>query len=463
MKKKKTLYMLLILLFTASLFTPNVVEKDVYAANLPQNMQAAWIATVYNLDYPSTQNNMASQKNEFIQKLDKLKSIGINTVVVQVRPKADAFYKSSINPWSEYLTGVQGKNPGYDPMDFMIKEAHKRGMSFHAWLNPYRVTMPGSGISSLSKNHPARLHPDWVLKYNDALYYNPAVEGVKKHIVDTVVEIVKKYDVDAIHFDDYFYPSNYPLPQGQGKDGSVANSRRQNVNDMVKRVGKAIKSTKKNVLFGISPAGIWKNKESDATGSNTLGNECYYSVFSDTRAWIKNGWIDYIVPQIYWETGNKAADYETLVKWWSNEVKGTKVKLYIGQGIYKNVVANQIDTQLQINKKYSQVGGSFYFSLKDLLSDKTNCKDKIKAFNQNKSQGSNTNTSNKSSQNKVKTGIVTASVLNVRSGPGLNYSILTTVSRGARVTILGSKNGWYNVKLSSGRVAWVSMSYVKVN
>lgn len=455
--------MLLILLFTASLFTPNIVEKDVYAANLPQNMQAAWIATVYNLDYPSTQNNMASQKNEFIQKLDKLKSIGINTVVVQVRPKADAFYQSSINPWSEYLTGVQGKNPGYDPMDFMIKEAHKRGMSFHAWLNPYRITMAGSGISSLSKNHPARLHPDWVLKYNDALYYNPAVEGVKKHIVDTVVEIVKKYDVDAIHFDDYFYPSNYPLPQGQGKDGSVANSRRQNVNDMVKRVGKAIKSTKKNVLFGISPAGIWKNKDSDATGSNTLGNECYYSVFSDTRAWIKNGWIDYIVPQIYWETGNKAADYETLVKWWSNEVKGTNVKLYIGQGIYKNVVANQIDTQLQINKKYSQVGGSFYFSLKDLLSDKTNCKDKIKAFIQNKPQASNTNTSNKSSQDKVKTGIVTASVLNVRSGPGINYSVLTTVSRGARVTILGSKNGWYNVKLSSGRVAWVSMSYVKVN
>lgn len=455
--------MLLILLFTASLLTPNVVEKDAYAANLPQNMQAAWIATVYNLDYPSTQNNMASQKNEFIQKLDKLKSIGINTVVVQVRPKADAFYQSSINPWSEYLTGVQGKNPGYDPMDFMIKEAHKRGMSFHAWLNPYRITMAGSGISSLSKNHPARLHPDWVLKYNDALYYNPAVEGVKKHIVDTVVEIVKKYDVDAIHFDDYFYPSNYPLPQGQGKDGSVANSRRQNVNDMVKRVGKAIKSTKKNVLFGISPAGIWKNKDSDATGSNTLGNECYYSVFSDTRAWIKNGWIDYIVPQIYWETGNKAADYETLVKWWSNEVKGTNVKLYIGQGIYKNVVANQIDTQLQINKKYSQVGGSFYFSLKDLLSDKTNCKDKIKAFNQNKSQGSNTNTSNKSSQDKVKTGIVTASVLNVRSGPGINYSVLTTVNRGARVTILGSKNGWYNVKLSNGRVAWVSMSYVKVS
>ena len=378
---KKILFVLMAFIIAVSGLTTNVTASKVTAKRIPQSTQAAWMATVYNIDFPSVKKNIPAQKKEFIDKMDKLKALGINTIIVQVRPKADALYKSDINPWSDVLTGVQGKDPGYDSMAFMIEEAHKRGMLFQAWLNPYRITTSGTDINALCETHPARLNPDWVIRYNNAMYYNPEKEGVKNHIVDTVTEIVKNYSVDGIVFDDYFYPSNYPLPKGQGKDGLVANGRRENVNDMVKRVSAAIKATKNNVVFGISPAGIWKNIKSDPTGSATTGNQSYYSVFADTRAWIQNGWIDYVSPQIYWETGNKAADYETLVKWWSNEVKGTNVKLYISHCLYKASVAKQIDIQMKINQNYPEVSGSYYYNLKSLLTNIGGCKTKISALN----------------------------------------------------------------------------------
>lgn len=447
---KKILYMLLIITLMMSTFTTNA-----FAATSPQNMSAVWMATIYSIDFPTAKNDIVAQKKEYIDKLDKLQAAGINTVVVQVRPKADALYKSDINPWSDVLTGTQGKDPGYDPMVFMIQEAHKRGMAFHAWLNPYRITTSGTDINALCATHPARLHPEWVISYNNALYYNPDLQEVKDHIIATVEEIVKNYDVDAIHFDDYFYPSNYPLPQGEGKDGTVADSRRQNINDTIHQVSTAIKSIKSNVLFGISPMGIWKNSNSDPTGSNTTGNQSYYAVYGDTRTWIKNQWIDYIVPQIYWETGNKAADYETLVKWWANEVKGTNVNLYIGQGIYRDVVVKQIDIQLQINTKYPEVKGSFYYGMKNLLANTSGCKDKITAFYQTASY--------QTPQAVIKTGTVTASILNIRSGRGVKYGIVAKAALGTKVTILKNTAGWYNIKLSNGKTGWASSSYIKIN
>ena len=362
---------------TSLLLIVGSMPVQVAAAEPAQDMRAVWMATVANIDFPSTKDNAAVQKQEYISKLDSLKKMGMNTVIVQVRPKADALYRSQINPWSDVLTGVQGKDPGYDPLAFMIEEAHKRGLEFHAWLNPYRITSSGTDMNALSKNHPARLHPDWVIKYNNALYYNPASSGVKKHIADTVEEIIKNYSVDAIHFDDYFYPANYPLPQGEGRDGAVANKRRQHVNEMIAGVSEAIRKTNPDVKFGISPVGIWKNSSSDPSGSATNGNESYYAVYGDTRTWIENEWVDYVVPQIYWETGNAYADYETLVNWWSNEVAGTKVKLYIGHGVYKDVVAKEIDTQLTINQKYPAVGGSFFYGMKSLLADQQSCAKKI--------------------------------------------------------------------------------------
>ena len=372
--KKYVSALLSVCLLSACALIPQEAEALEQSSNSNKNdMRAVWISTVYSADYPSVQNDEQKQKQEFITKLDEIKNMGLNTVVVQMRPKADAFYQSNINPWSEILTGTQGKNPGYDPMAFMIEETHKRDMEFHAWLNPYRITTSGTDMSVLAENHPARLHTDWVITYNNGLYYDPANEAVKQHICDTVAEIVTNYNVDAIHFDDYFYPNGYPLNEGETQDGQQANQRRANVNDMIRRVHDTIKSIKSDVAFGVSPMGIWKNKGSDSTGSDTKGAEGYYAVYGDVRTWIKNRYVDYIVPQIYWARGTAAADYETLIKWWTEEVKNTNVDLYIGQGIYKDDVAAEIGEELLLNERYG-VKGSFYFSLRDLLDNRQNCK-----------------------------------------------------------------------------------------
>ncbi len=450
---KKILFIMLIMIFATLCFSTNV-----WANSSVDNVQAAWMATVFGLDFPSTKDDVTAQKNEYIVKLEGLQAAGINTVVVQVRPKADALYKSNINPWSDVLTGTQGKDPGYDPLAFMIEEAHKRGMSFHAWLNPYRVTTSGTDLNALSENHPARLHPNWLISYNNALYYNPALQAVKKHIVETVQEIVNNYDVDAIHFDDYFYPANYPLPPGEGQDGVIANNRRQHVNEMLRQVSEAIRSLDKEVLFGVSPTGIWKNNSSDPVGSATSGNQSYYTVCADTKTWIKNEWVDYVVPQVYWETGHKAADYETLVKWWAEQVKGTKVALYIGHGTYKEVVAKEIDLQLKINQKYPEVQGSFYYGLGNLLDNKAGCKDKIALSTKTTNPTKPTSRALPS----VKIGNTTANVLNIRSGGGLQYAVVAKAARGTQVAVLNSQQGWYRVMLPDGKVGWASADYVRV-
>lgn len=375
MKKLKAFIVSFLMILSASTVNASASDKE---------MRAAWISTVYNMDWPSSKNNQTAQKREYIELLDKLKSVGINTVVVQVRPKADAIYKSSINPWSEYLTGTQGKDPGYDPLPFLIDEAHKRGMEFHAWFNPYRVTTSGTDLSKLASNHPARLHPDWVLKCkngsNDALIYNPGLPEVRKHVVDSVNEVVRKYNIDGVHFDDYFYRSGIDDSDTYNKykkpGQSMEDWRRENVNTLLKEVKSSIKSIKPNVEFGVSPRGIWRNKSSqEPTGSDTRGAESYSDDFADTRTWIRQGLVDYVVPQLYWPIGYSAADYSKLVSWWSNEVKGYDVDLYIGQGVYKNGtgdypgqnIAGEIKEQINLNRQYSDIKGSMYFSARDIV------------------------------------------------------------------------------------------------
>ncbi len=377
---KKWLQKMSVFVLGTSILIHTPTAFTAFAKAPEHDMRAVWISTVYSADYPSTQNNPTAQKQEFIEKLDQIKALGLNTVVVQVRPKGDAFYNSAYNPWSAVLTGVQGKHPGYDPMAFMIAETHKRGMEFHAWLNPYRITTSGTDLAALSSDHIARQHPDWILTYKNAMYFNPAKEEVKQYIEDSVAEIVQNYDVDAIHFDDYFYPSNYPLPEGEGRDGAVANERRGHVDDLISRVSKRIDSIKPNVAFGISPMGIWKNNTSDPQGSATKGAEGYYSVYGDAKKWVEQEWVDYITPQIYWEVGNPSADYETLVKWWNDVVEGTDVDLYIGQGIYKDNIAADMKQKLQINEKYHNVDGNCYFSLRDLLQNRQGVADVVKSY-----------------------------------------------------------------------------------
>jgi len=367
------------LTLTMALKTDHIIPKA-YADNYIEDMRAVWISTVWNVDFPAVRDNADAQQKEFITKLNTLQAAGINTIVVQVRPKADALYTSNINPWSEVLTGTQGKDPGYDPMAFMIEEAHKRNISFHAWLNPYRITTSGTDVNLLAATHPARLHPEWTITYNNALYYNPDLPEVRQHISDTIAEIVQNYDVDGIHFDDYFYPSKYPLPSNENRDGPTAQARREHVNTMVADVYRTIKSIDINVLFGISPIGIWKNASSDPNGSMTNGGEGYYSVFGDAKAWIQAGTVDYIAPQLYWKIGHSQADYETLVKWWSNLVSGTNVNLYIGQGIYTDAVAQEINQHLIINEKYANVKGDFYFSATDILNNRLGCTDQLISY-----------------------------------------------------------------------------------
>lgn len=375
----------------------NEIDEIEKVERIPKNpddeLRGAWISTVYNADFPTVQNNVEGQKAEFIEKIDQLQSMGINSVMVQVRPKGDAYYKSELNPWSATINGgAQGVYPDYDVMQFMIEETHKRDMEFHAWLNPYRITTYGTDLNDLSKDNQARINPDWVIQHENALYYNPELDEVKQYIVDTVQEIVLNYNVDGIHFDDYFYPSNYPLTQGeeiieddevvgtvQDLDGDEANERREHINDMVETVYHSIKEIDSDVVFGISPIGIWKNIGSDLNGSNTTGGEGFYNVFADALAWIDGGYIDYIAPQIYWEQGNKYADYETLVEWWDDKVYGTDIKLYIGQAVYKDIVASEITEQLDINREYF-ADGSIFFSTRDLIDNREGCADAIRDY-----------------------------------------------------------------------------------
>jgi uncharacterized lipoprotein YddW (UPF0748 family)/N-acetylmuramoyl-L-alanine amidase len=352
-------------------------------------MRGLWVATVVNIDYPSKPTTDPEVlKSEALTILDNAKDTGLNAVFLQVRPTADAFYKSKYFPWSKFLTGTQGKAPdgNFDPLEFWIKEAHKRGIELHAWINPYRITKKTASeakptISSLHSSHPARKNPGWVVTYKDNnLYFDPGIPEVRKLIVDSVMELVNTYDIDGIHFDDYFYPgrdfsdSKTYAKYGKGfKD--IGSWRRDNVNKLVSEVYDAIKSSKKDVRFGISPFGIWANKKNNSLGSGTNGLESYYDHYADSRKWVKDGIIDYICPQIYWNIGYSIADYSKLLTWWSNVVSGTSVDLYVGHAAYKAGNSDksspwygvaEIERQMLLNDKNDKVKGSLFYNYTSL-------------------------------------------------------------------------------------------------
>ena len=359
---------------------------DITATDSLENYEfrAAWIATVANIDWPSRGNyNTESQKQEFIDLLDMHKRNGMNAVVVQIRPATDAFYPSELEPWSEWLTGKQGRAPFpfYDPLEFMITETHKRGMEFHAWCNPYRAEMQ-IGRSSISPSHITRIRPEWFLSYGGKRYFDPGNQEAQGHVVEVIKDIVKRYDVDGIHFDDYFYPYRIPGKEfpdyksyrmygnGMAKD----EWRRSNVDSIIVRLSRAIKDEKPFVKFGISPFGVWRNIGEDSLGSETsAGVTNYDDLYANVILWLKEGWIDYVAPQIYWEIGHKAAPYEVLVDWWSRHTYGKHC--YIGIGIYragsntawrdKNLLPNQIN----LLRSYPQIQGAIYYSSKSFLNN----------------------------------------------------------------------------------------------
>ncbi|SFJ68558.1 glycoside hydrolase family 10 protein [Thermoflavimicrobium dichotomicum] len=396
---------LFILILIGALLYPNIIwaQGDTKKVELNEQqptwvkrqLRAVWIPSVLNITWPSkTGLSKEEQQKEMIQLLDEAKAMGMNAVVIQIRPTADAFYPSKINPWSKYLSGKQGEDPGYDPLAFMLKEAHKRNLEFHAWFNPYRVSMD-TNLDALVPEHVARQHPDWVVAYGGKLYFNPGIPEVKQHVIDSVIEVVKNYDIDAVHFDDYFYP--YPVAgqefpdeelyqkYGAGQFKNKQDWRRHNINMLVKEVGQAIKKEKPYVKFGISPFGIWRNKSSDPTGSETNGSQSYETIYADTRTWIQNEWIDYVTPQVYWNRGYPPAAYDKLVPWWANEVKDKRVHLYIGQAVYKIGTTSppawqdpeEMPNQLKLNMQYPEVKGSMFFSMSDLRANRLGIKDRL--------------------------------------------------------------------------------------
>ena len=380
MKGFKRLISALLALATAL----TLLVTPVSAADAPKEFRAVWVSTIYNLDYPSTTGlSVAQLKSEATEILDNCKAMGMTAVILQVRPNGDALYKSSIYPWSQYLTGKQGVAPsgGFDPLEYWVKEAHKRGLELHAWINPYRVTRSGaSDYNNLASTNPAVKHPEWVVKYSDGNYYlDPGIPEVRQLVADGVTEIVKNYDVDGIHMDDYFYPgTGFPDDASYKTYGSAFKNaddwRRDNVNQLVKELDTAIHKLDASVSFGISPFGIWANQSSLSGGSNTNGNQTYFSHYADTRKWVKEGWVDYICPQIYWEIGHSLADYETLVKWWADTVKGTGVKLYIGMADYKAGTTGswkgitQIEDQIALNATIPEISGEIHFRYQFILS-----------------------------------------------------------------------------------------------
>ncbi|MFE0046596.1 glycoside hydrolase family 10 protein [Streptomyces albireticuli] len=353
-----------------------------------REFRGMWIATVVNVDWPSKAGLTPDrQRAELIALLDAAVARRLNAVVLQLRPTADAFWPSPHEPWSEYLTGVQGRHPGWDPLAFAVREAHKRRLELHGWFNPYRVANH-TDPRRLTATHPARLHPDWVVRYGGKLYYNPGLPEVRRFVQDAMLDAVTRYDLDGVHFDDYFYP--YPVA-GQRFDDDAAYARhgtgfpdraawrRDNIDRLVREMGRRIKARKPHVRFGISPFAVWRNRSTDPRGSDTkAGVQTYDDLGADTRRWVREEWIDYIVPQVYWHLGFAAADYAKLVPWWAETVRGTDVQLYIGEALYRAGDPGQpapwqdpaeLSRHLSFARGCPEVLGHVWFSAKFVVSD----------------------------------------------------------------------------------------------
>jgi len=316
-----------------------------FALSPKREFRAAWIATVSNIDWPSKPGlPSVQQQEEFVNRLDQLQALGCNAVFVQVRPAADAFYQSSLEPWSRFLTGKQGQAPfpAYDPLSFMIQEAHKRNMELHAWFNPFRA-LTDSKKNPNPPNHITRSHPDWIISYGGKSYIDPGVPEAREYVISVIMEVVRKYDVDGIHLDDYFYP--YRIAGSEFGDArsfqkykeQFSNKddwRRNNVSLFVSTLYGNIKTIKRYVKFGISPFGVWRNASKDPEGSQTRGGQtCYDDLYSDVLEWLKRGWVDYVLPQLYWEHHHRAAAFDVLLPWW--EAHSYSRHMYYGLGVYR--------------------------------------------------------------------------------------------------------------------------------
>ncbi len=364
---------LFLFLVIYGLFLPGQIPK--------REFRGAWIATVKNIDWPSEAGLYSGvQAGEYIDLLNTLQASGINAVIVQIRPAGDAFYDSPYEPWSEWLTGTQGKapEPYWDPLQLMVSEAHKRGMEFHAWFNPYRVDMNWQGDKIRAPNHLSNTHPEWTLAYGANLYLDPGIPAAREYVTRIVLDVVRRYEIDAVHFDDYFYP--YRIPEVAFPDTLSYDQygqrflnrddwRRDNVNQFIEALHDSLFYLNPEIQFGISPFGVWRNEATDPTGSATrAGQTSYDDLYADIRLWLQKGWIDYVMPQAYFSIGYPPADFEELIRWWAANCAGKR--LYIGHSPYK--IANNADQnwndpgeiprQIRATREIGAIDGSAYFS-----------------------------------------------------------------------------------------------------
>ena len=364
--KQKSLF---VLFLTAFLTSANHLAAQ-ESQPPKREFRGAWIQTVNGQFIGMSTSEL---QHTLITQLDALSKAGINAIIFQVRPEADALYLSYYEPWSRYLTGEQGvaPTPFWDPLLFMIDECHKRGMELHAWINPYRAKTKGT--KNLAMKHPYKSTPERFIPYDGMLIFNPALKENRDYICTIVSDIVRRYDIDGLHIDDYFYP--YPVPglDFDDEQSYLANTRgfnnkddwrRDNVNLLVEQLHHTIRTLKPWVKFGISPFGIYRNQKSSPKGSATNGLQNYDDLYADILLWIDKGWIDYCIPQLYWEIGHKAADYTTLVDWWATHANGRP--LFIGQDVMRTVKAadtqhpeqHQQTQKMLLQRSYTSIGGS---------------------------------------------------------------------------------------------------------
>ncbi|MDJ0381671.1 family 10 glycosylhydrolase [Streptomyces sp. G-G2] len=351
-------------------------------------LRAMWVASVENIDWPSVTGLSAeAQEAELVALLDTAVERRLNAVVLQVRPTADAMWPSALEPWSQWLTGRQGGDPGWDPLGTAVCLAHARGLELHAWFNPYRVANH-TRLSLLAADHPARVNAGWALPYGGKLYYNPGLPEVRRFVQRAMLDAVVRYPLDAVHWDDYFYP--YPVDGAYFDDdeafrehgsgfASRADWRRSNIDTLVRETAAGIKAARPGVRFGVSPFAVWRNEEDDPLGSPTrAGVATYDDLYADTRKWVREGLLDYIAPQLYWQIGHPQCDYETLVDWWSKTVRGTGVDLCVGEALYRCDADSateawrdpaELSRHLSAAARYPEVRGHLYFSAKQVVAD----------------------------------------------------------------------------------------------
>lgn len=321
-------------------------------------------------------NKTPKQQKEYIrQQFDKLEKAGCNAVIFQIRPSADALYKSEHEPWSKWLTGQRGKAPAedWDPLQYAIEEAHKLGMEFHAWLNPYRVTSDANETDPINKDYQA--NKERYFRYDNKIFFDPAYQENRDYICMIIEDVVKRYDVDAIHIDDYFYPypGSTPFDADKASYEKFGNGidkgdwRRDNVNKLIKQIHATIKEKKPWVRFGVSPFGIWRNKKNDPRGSNSNGFENYSGLFADPLYWAEQGWVDYLAPQLYWALDFDKAPSRHLAQWWNDNVKGADI--YIGIDVRQTMntadtkanSSNELDTKIKLSRSLENVKGNIWW------------------------------------------------------------------------------------------------------